>query len=685
MKKIAALLFVCSVAALTATAQKSLNHKYVFPEWEEHPVIHDLPPAYAHESALILDHTVSLDYRYEGKSTNVYYTLHRLVKVMDYRGIEMFNKVSIPVGYHTRIPLIKARTILMSGKVIDIPKDMIKVTKNEFGQYEVVFAMEGLEKNAEVELLLKEIRPYSAFGSENFQYPIPVVNTHFEINYPRDIVFEEKGFNGFPDAKDMFVGNRRHISITVANIPALREEPNSFYDVYRQRAEYRVHKFINENRIDTARILTWDHYSRSIFDDYYRITQKERAAVNKYLITLGARPTNSDEDNVRLIEDGIKKNIVLYGDVEGENTEVLDSIIANKAASPAGYIKLMAACFTQAEVKHELGMAFNRKEHRFNTNFENWHNMDNYLFYFPHLNKFLSPLSAYTRYPIVPEEVIGLQAVFCTIPPKRDVTGPIAEIRKVIPIGASASRDDIAAHVSFTDNMDADVDISYSFSGYAASDLRKAFLLEPKVKEKEIINSVVSIAEKQSDIKKYTVTNAAVNSTYTNAPLEITAKVNTAALTEKAGPKYLFKLGALMGPHANLYYEKKRVMPVDLDYPVSMIRKFTINIPKGYRVKNLEAIKKDAEYVNRQLQPVISFHSSYVLKTDRKNGDKLIVNVIEYYPRIHFENTEYEKFRNVVNTAADFNKVVLLLERTGGARSNAIAKAGKGKKVQHQM
>jgi len=666
MKKLASFIILFSMAATAVTAQKKLSHNNnTVTEWAEKPAIHDLPPQYKHESAILLLHDVTLDYRYEGKGINVYYTQHRIAKIIDDRGIEMFNKVMIPVGSRTRVPLIKARTILPDGKIMDIAKDMIKVTKNEFGQYEIVFAMEGLVKDAEVELLIKEIKPWSAFGSQIFQYQVPVASTRFEIDYPNDIVFDEKSYNGFPDGKDILLHNRRHISIEEKDIPALKDEPDAFYELHCQRAEYRVHKFINENRPDTARILTWDHMAREIFDEHYKFTKEDRAAVNKYLITLGVHPTDDDDVNVRKIEDGIKNNIVLYQYLDGEKSDALDSIIKNKAATASGYLKLFAACFTQAEVKHELGMAYNRKESHFDRGFENWGNMDNYLFYFPNLGKYISPLSVYMRYPITPDEVLGIKGVFCVIPPKHDNYGPMAKVRTIKSLDADASQDNIAAGVTFTKDMNADIDISYSYTGYAATGLRQALMLEPKNKEKEIVRKVVSVSDKPEDIKKYTISNAAINSSYTNAPLEITASVNTSELTQKAGKNYLFKLGELAGPHSSLYYEKKRVLPIDRDYPETMTRTFTINIPKGYKVMNPEAIKMQADYVDFGLKPVISFNSDYKLTVDKKNGDKLVVTVKEYCPKTHFATSEYEKYRKVVNTAADFNKVTLLLTKKG--------------------
>ena len=168
MKRFTAIALFISAATLNVSAQRKTAALPRATEWDEHPLVHDVPPNHAHEAALILQQDVNLDFRHEGRTTNVYRTLHRLVKVLDEKGIEQYNKIEIPVGWHTRVPLIKARTILPNGKVKDIAKDMIKVTRNEYGQNEVVIAMEGVEKNAEIELQLNSITPLYFFGTEYF-------------------------------------------------------------------------------------------------------------------------------------------------------------------------------------------------------------------------------------------------------------------------------------------------------------------------------------------------------------------------------------------------------------------------------------------------------------------------------------------------------------------------------------
>ncbi len=665
MKKITVLLFICSAAAISVSAQKKLSFKPKYVEWEEKPVVHNVPREYANEPAIILQQEVSRDYRYEGHHINVYYTVHRVVKVLDDKGIEMYNKVAIPVNPDTRVPSIKARTILPNGKVRDIAKDMIKVTRNENGQNEIVFAMEGVEKNAEIEVLLKEIRPLSFFGSEEFQFEVPVLSARFDMSYPRELVFEEKGYNGFPTVRDTLLNNRRHITAVASDIPALHSEPHSFYNVYRMRAEYRIHNFIDENENDNSKVYTWDDLARKMYEEHYKITDKERAVVNKYLTTLGVHANGDEAENIRKIEDGIKSNIVLYADMDEDNADVLDSVVANRAATPSGCVKLFAACFTQAGVNYELGMAGDRREHKFDNKFENWGNMEYYVFYFPGLKNFLSPTSVYYRYPMVPDAILTAKGIFCTIPPKGDLIGGVSEVKTITPPAATDNQDNIAAGVSFTDDMNAMVDVSYSYTGYNATDLRKEIATQTKEKEKDLVKKIVTFAEKPEHIVKYTISNEAIENAYKNTPLEITATMSTSGLVEKAGKQYLFKIGEILGPQDELYNDKERILPVDLAYPHSLNRTITINIPKGYKVMNPEAIKMKSDFVDKKMRPVIGFSSDYTLKTDKKNGDKLVVTITEFYSQIHFPTADYERYREVVNSAADFNKVSLVLAKKG--------------------
>jgi hypothetical protein len=57
-------------------------------------------------------------------------------------------------------------------------------------------------------------------------------------------------------------------------------------------------------------------------------------------------------------------------------------------------------------------------------------------------------------------------------------------------------------------------------------------------------------------------------------------------------------------------------------------------------------------------QVTMGFSSEYKLE-----GNRLKVHVMEQYRRVTYPLSEYEDFKKVINASADFNKIVLVLEK----------------------
>jgi len=685
MKKLTAFIFLCSVVALSVSAQHKLyyeqNPKFI--EWVNNPKITPVPPEYANEPAIYLLNDVNINYKYEGRDTTTFYTRHVIVKVLDERGIEMFNKIRIPLNSGTRAA-IKARTIDPSGKVHDIDKEMIKQTKDESGRFMISIALEGVEKNAEIEYTIKTINHYTLFNEIFYQFSVPTVLARFELSYPKELIFEMKSLNGFPPVKDTLIEGRKRIAVKLNDIPGIEDEPNSFVSLHRMAIEYRA-SYVTTGNNEMIKQNTWDAMARKMYDTYYKCSERERKAVNKYLSDLGVHANGKEVDNIKKIEQGIKTQITLYPMVDyderqdvkafrtiksvsvhdvgwDENRDMLDTIISKKAATAYGYLKLFAACLTQAGVKHELGVAGDRSEHGFDTKFESWIGLDHHLFYFPNQKKFMDPENIYLRYPVIPEEMVGGKGVFCTIPQKGEITGGISAIRTITPLPIKETGEKIAASVSFNPEMDASVDVAYSWSGYLPTKLREELPFYPKDKMKDLITSLIPFADKPDDVEKYTISNEGFDNYYSNKPLELYASVHPERLVSKADKQYLFRLGAIIGPQFNLYAEDKRKLPVDFFYPFYESYTITVNIPKGYKIVNPETARISDDYLNDNMDQVINFSSDYKLVKDKENGDKLVVTVSEYFNQLHFSLNEYGRYRKVINTAADFNKVTLVME-----------------------
>ena len=106
-----------------------------------------------------------------------------------------------------------------------------------------------------------------------------------------------------------------------------------------------------------------------------------------------------------------------------------------------------------------------------------------------------------------------------------------------------------------------------------------------------------------------------------------------------------------------MYRAEERTAEVENDFNRMYDRVIRLQIPKGYQVKNPDDLKLNISYTDKDQVPFL-FKSDYVLK-----DNVLEVRIEEYYKQIYAPLSRYEDFRKVVNAAADFNKITLVLEK----------------------
>lgn len=625
--------------------------------WAEKPPVFTVSDKYNNESAVIIEDNSVVKYTDEGKDVWMHLTVHRVVKVLDEKGVESFNKLSFPLYSNQELEEIKARTILPDGRVFDVAKDNIKEAKNEDGSREMAFALEGVQKNAIIEFFVVYKKPAVYFGREVFQLSLPVLHASLDIQSPERLQVEEKGYNGFPTVTDTLVDGTRYIYAEVSNLAGIpRDETYSYPDLYTARAEYKVSYLPLEK--GKVRVFTWQEMVKKLYASAYDFSDKETKAVAKFLTAAGVSDADDVETKIRKIESNIKNSITMYKYIEDDNAWKLDVVLSKKAATEGSLVRLFIACFQQTDIKHEFGMAPNRQERTIDDDFENWGSLENYVFYFPSTKKFLSPASVYYRYPFTTTDIIDNKALFCKLTTIGDVTSALTDIRTVTPLSATQSSQDINAVISFNADMEATAEVSYGFKGYCAMGMREYAVLLPKDKVKELVQTIASIAEKPEYVLKYTITGEAFDDYYGNKPMTITTSLKTPQLVEKAGAKYMLKIGDVIGRQTELYQTAERKHPIDIPYPHYLNRTITVNIPEGYRILNPEETQLNVVHKDSVGTATCGFQSTYKL-----NGNQLVVNITEFYTRLHYPASEYEPYRKVINAAADFNKVTLLLSK----------------------
>lgn len=186
---------------------------------------------------------------------------------------------------------------------------------------------------------------------------------------------------------------------------------------------------------------------------------------------------------------------------------------------------------------------------------------------------------------------------------------------------------------------------------------RPAYAYLPKDKLADFNKEIVKALSKSDDVDNIKVENSAMTDFVKDKPLIVEADIKSAELVERAGNKLLIKVGEVIGPQVEMYQAKPRQLPVILEYPHALDRQITLVLPDGYQVKNLNDIKFNVVSKTNGTE-TMGFISTYTV-----NEKEVKINVHEFYKQLSYPVSEFEEFKKVINASADFNKVVLILEK----------------------
>lgn len=627
--------------------------------WAEHPSLHQIDSKYLAESAVVIYDLRRMEFIDEKDGLTAFKTLHKIVRVNDDKGIESFNKVYLGVSDNADIVNIKARTILPNGKIIELDRNNIKDLKDEEGDMYKIFALEGLVKGCEIEYVYTYKRPATFFLREIIQNEIPQLNVKMEVISPKRLAFDFRAYNAPNIAAQQDTSlseDKRTISISQMNIPGAEEEKYSNVKANLQRVEFKLS--YNLSRSNSERLFTWNELARRIFEIYNTINEKETKKVAEFIEKNEWNKLASEKEKIISIENYIKKTFTAREDIDNEEAENIEKILKNKIASHRGIIRLYASLFQQLGVNYQIVMAGDRSGFTVDKNFENWNSPENALFYFTGTKKFMAPTRLEMRYPWIYPDWGATNGLFSKGTTIGNFNTAVGEV-KMIPLeDYKQTANNIEANVSLTSTMDSMlVDIRQLYTGYSAAVYRASFIFSSADEKKQMLKDLVKFGTNSENILNSKLENVEFENYSDNKPFVLQALVKASELVEKAGNKILVKIGDIIGPQVEMYQDKPRQFPMEIPYPHVLERFINFTIPDGYQVKNLEELNINHIYPDADSQ-TMGFVSTYTLE-----GNLLRIHIVEDYRLVAYPVSLYEDFRKIINAAADFNKIVLLLEK----------------------
>lgn len=625
-------------------------------DWDEKETKVEIPEQYKNEKEVILQRTTKIEIVVVGNNAKQYHLLHEKIYINSDDAIERNNKIYIPFSLDESVLLNKARVILKNGTVIHLDKKDIKEdVDQEKGMKYNYFAVNGLEKGAVIEkLYVLQESPEFTGSTIKMQDDYPIADLRFELITPNYLIFKTKSYNGLSEAviDDKSIPNTIVLSVSEKNIPALDNNENySNWNLQLKLFRYKL----DENLMNGGRNLNnFKGFSTSVFDRLNpELDKKDQKALEDFCKTI--TKSNDLQEQIWNIENKIKKTITY--DKYIDNKETLSEIIHSKQANQTDILKIYLAVFKKYKIENNVVFTSNRYKIPFDKEFESFENLSELLFYFPSIKKYLTPTEIEYRIPLFPATLANNNGLFIKEKTFAGVKMGIGEINFIEIPGSDVTHDIMDITVDFTKDMENPLITSkISFGGYSALNFQAIKDFASAEQYKTVLKS---IAENYTVETEYKTLNTENDGTefIGKKPFVLNVAFDGKDLTKKAGENYLFSVGETIGKQMEFYQENKRTLPVEIDYPHYYTRKIKILLPKGATVKNLDKFTMDFKNdVNGKTEA--AFISKYTQKED-----EIIVDNVEYYNIVNYPLAKFDEYKAVINAAADFNKIVIIVTK----------------------
>jgi hypothetical protein len=622
----------------------SFSQYYKTYDWNEKPQLHELTEAENNESSIAILKKNIVEFG-KSKITNklsIFETTHTIIRVNDDKGINTHNQVYIPMRRVKKLKSIKARTIAKDGKITNLDENNIKQIENveEYGNFQI-FAIEGAENGSEIEVMYTVEKEYSPFGTENLQFDYPVKRSE-TVFISNGLISNLKTYNTNQNFERTYLDNLLVEELVLNDIPSTSEEDYAAKDAYKIYVAYQC--FGNS---DLTQEVLWNNTVENVGGNFFP-TAIPKVVIDEIRSNILKKDEKiSDFEIASRLDNYIKSNFTV---VENNNPllEEIDYILKNRSSSDYGIIKAYAHFLKALNIEYEIVITANRYEHKFDPEFYNPNALREFLIYLPLLKKYISPDRIDYRVSEAPTTILGNNGLFINYElgyyfKKIGQNDPnYSKIRRIMDIGFSDDFDKVI------------VDEDQEYTGHWGFQNRAFMALTTGEQKAGFEDYLTGSGIEDKNVTKFELGNIEMNQTEYNLPYTVKSTIESSALLEEAGDSYLFQVGQVIGTQSELYQERERLYPIEMQYPNEYNYTITVDIPKGYKLEGLESL-----IINKKLEIdgeiLCKWDSNYEIK---KN--KLVISIVEYYRTNDYPIEHYEGFREVINAASDFNKAAVL-------------------------
>ena len=579
-------------------------------------------------------------YVYETRHTKT--KINRINNPLDSEII--ISKINVSEIVDVRAKIINQDTIISYG--FDEMKKMINSDDSDenYNNYK----LPNLDEGDIVEIMYTVKKDFNFNGNKIIEESYPILLSKFiliENNFKSNIKIYNSN-NSF--VSDIIFDGKKSKQIIFNNLNATANEQYSTPIANKIKISYQCY----ENRDDVSQIEYWGNLVQNVSELFFPKTVNEKAEEILREIKNGYVKIPWNQLKIaNAIDEYIKNNFVI-SDEDDPKLNDIEYILNNKISNDFSIIQVYSSLFKEADIEYEVAISCNRYFLKFDPELFDPNQLREFLIFLPNQEKYISPNRVEYRVSEAPEDLLGNYGIFID----KDLDYYFSEIT-LFDQDFSQIKKNIEVNISRNLNK-TKINESRLFSGYWAITNRNYIYLSENEKTDFLVDFFTVNGLDNKKVSNYNIKNFDISHNTYNTPLEITSTISTSDLIEeKEGLTYL-KIGKVIGLQSNLFDEKERINPIEINFPNSYDYNIKVNIPRGYKIVDFSELNKSKEYISVDGNSTAKFLSKATV-----SGNVLNINIKEYYKELRYSKKRYQEFREVINAAAKFYESSVRIEK----------------------
>lgn len=606
----------------------------------------------ASEKEIIIIQDTQVEYVADGNQSNEILSYYVKKYINSQEAIELNNKMYIPLNKGVTLLDVQLKVTHKNGKITTLNEKSIEKEHNsQTGVDYNYFPVDGLEIGAIIDLRYVLKGPADVTGRIFLmQSDSYIQHRSIALIYPNHLTFVSRSYNGaaeLTEDKETY-SDRIALVGTNTDVPGIANDES--YSNWYKNIKYIHTRFYNNTYAQTADPYGEKEFTAQAHANLHRdLDKNEQKALATFVKSI--RKESDPLTQIRAIESVVKTTIQYNKYI---NSSSITEVLRSKQGTINDLVLLYINLFNAFEIPYEIVFTANAYRYPFDPKFVSYLSLHDVLFYFPSIKAYMDPSTIQTRTPVIDVAYHDQYGLFIQNKMYAGVKMGISDFKK-IELPYFFSKDIADIQVDLTQLEQPIVTSKITFTGDMAYS-SQAYLYFASPRERELIEKdLFKNYNIQADFITATVKNIDVERIGLD-PFIVEASYPATDLLKKAGTNFIFEIGAVIGKQMEFYSDKPRKLPIQLNSGRSYERTITLKLPKGYHIKNIEDLDK-IYYLDPENKSLAYFTITHQLK-----DNTLIITNLEGYNFVELPVSYWDEYRKVINAAADFNKLSLVLE-----------------------